>query len=113
MVKPRLLRIVLTMVEATSIPLMVMALIYLLTGYEMLTSRLKLIPKARAIHVNEVLRVVFVALVLIHGYAGLILLCERIFRSKTLKLATELFITAGLLVVTVLVLAYELAVRFR
>lgn len=113
MARSKLLKLALMMVEATSIPLTVTTLIYLLTGYEMLATGLRLIPRARAIHTNEVLRVVFAALALLHGYAGLILLCGRRLRNKTLKVVTEMFITAGLLIVTVLVIAYELVIRLR
>jgi len=96
-VKPKLLKTLLALTEVTSIPLLVLGLIYLLTGYQMLSSSLRLIPRARLVHTDPVLRALLAAMALVHGYSGLIVLCERRIKSGSLKKLIE-FLVTGLLV---------------
>ncbi len=91
--KPRLLRVLLTLVEATSLPLLVTCLLYLLTGYQMLLPGLKLIPRAHELHTDRVLRSLLLIFGLIHGYSGLIILCERRIRNNTTRTIVESVIT--------------------
>lgn len=88
-VKPRLLRVLLTLVETTSLPLLVICLIYLLTGYQMLIPSLKLFPRAYQLHTDRVLRSLLLIFGLIHGYSGLIILCERRIRNNTTRVIVE------------------------
>lgn len=93
MVNPKLLRVFLLIVEITSLPLLLLCLVYLLTGYQMLIPSLRLIPRPRLVHTDRVLRVLLVTLALAHSYSGLILLCERRIRNSTLRKLVELSIT--------------------
>lgn len=106
-VKPGFLRVLLVLVETTSIPLLVLCLVYLLTGYQMQTSSLRFFPRAREIHTDPTLRVLLVIMAFIHGYSGLILLCERRIRNKILKLAVEYSITGLLIVLAVFIIFLE------
>lgn len=110
MVKPRLLRIALLLVEATSIPLLVLGLVYLLTGYQMLVPSVKLFPRPQQIHTDLVLRIIFATMGLIHGYSGLILLLERRIRNNTLRLIIEGIVTGLFIAIAVLILVLELIV---
>lgn len=77
----KLLRYSLLIVEMTSIPLLLLTLIYIITGYQMLTP-LIVFARPRALHVDRLLRVLFVYLSLAHSYAGLIIMTTRKIRSK-------------------------------
>lgn len=110
MANPKLLRIMLLLVEITSLPLLVLCLLYSLTGYQMLIPRLRLIPRARLVHTDQVLRVLLLTLALIHGYSGLILLCERRIRNSTLRKIVELAITLLLAYFAVLFAVFEIMV---
>ena len=92
-VNPKLLRVFLLIVEITSLPLLVLCLVYLLTSYQMLIPGLRLIPRPRLVHTDRVLRVLLATLALAHSYSGLILLCERRIRNSTLRKLVELSIT--------------------
>ncbi len=108
MVKPRLLKIMLLLVEATSLPLLVLSLVYLLTGYQMLTPRVRFFPKPRLIHTDPVLRILLATLGLIHGYSGLILLFERRIRNNALRIMIEAIVTGLLLGIAGLIILLEL-----
>jgi succinate dehydrogenase hydrophobic anchor subunit len=109
-VKPRILRILLTLVETTSLPLLVLCMIYLLTGYQILLPGLKLIPMARVIHTDLVLRVSFIVLTLIHSYSGLIILCERRIKNNTLRTLIESTITGLIVIFTALFIIIEIMI---
>lgn len=109
--KPLLLRLSLVTVEITSTPLLILVVLYLLTGYEMLVPRYVLLPKARAIHTDSILRWIFVVLVLLHSYCGLILLCERRIRNNLARMIIELLITGIVVFLVGLIIGYELMIR--
>ena len=109
--KPAILKLSLTLVESTSIPLIVLMLLYLLTGYEMLVLSRILIPNARAIHTDRVLRLILVALVLIHGYFGTLILCERRIRNNLARPIIEFLITVALIFLVALIVLYEARIR--
>ncbi|MEM0059110.1 MAG: hypothetical protein QXE10_01630 [Desulfurococcaceae archaeon] len=106
--KPRLLRVLLTLVETTSLPLLVTCLLYLLTGYQMLIPGLKLIPRAHELHTDLVLRSLTLILGLVHGYSGLIILSERRIRNNTIRTIVEVAVTILLVGLTVLLATLEL-----
>jgi hypothetical protein len=117
----KLLKLALVVVEVTSVPLLVVALVYALTGYELL-SPIGLIPRARLVHTDALLRVLAISLGLLHSYAGLVLLIAR--RVRSAMASKVLFILATLAVVVlaavfvVLELSYQLGAhqpgaRFR
>lgn len=106
---PRLLRIALLLVEATSIPLLVLLLLYLLTGYQMLVPGFRVFENPRLLHTDRVLRVLTVALALLHSYGGLLLLISR--RARKLALALIPLATGLVVFFAVLVVALELYVR--
>ncbi|MFZ8782696.1 MAG: hypothetical protein ACO2OR_01750 [Desulfurococcaceae archaeon] len=108
MARPRLLRVLLTLVETTSLPLLVVCLLYLLTGYQMLIPGLKLIPRARELHTDRVLRSLLLILGLVHGYSGLIILSERRIRNNTIRTIVEAVATALLVGLAVLFAILEL-----
>ena len=98
MANPKLLRISLILIEITSLPLLVLGLIYLLTGYQMLTHSVRLIPRARYLHTDLTLRIILVTMGLIHGYSGLVLMCERRIRNNNLRKIVEIIITSPLVI---------------
>lgn len=106
--RPRLLKVLLTLVEITSLPLLVICLLYLLTGYQMLIPGLKLIPRARELHTDRVLRLLFLILVLVHGYSGLIIVSERRIRNNTIRTIIEVAVTILLVGLAVLFVILEL-----
>ncbi len=96
------LKLALLIVEATSIPLYVVITIYILTGYQLLFKYVKLIPNARAIHTDPLLRTSLVILTYLHSISGLYILINRRVRNKALKTLLEyvvLIVTATLLVI--------------
>lgn len=74
---PRLLRVAMALTEATSIPLLVVGLVYLITGYQMLNPAIVIFPNPRLIHADRLLRIILITLSMIHGYAGLCLMIAR------------------------------------
>ena len=108
---PRLLRIAWLLIEITAPSLFVLALIYLLTGYQMLNPRVAIIPRARLLHTDPVLRVAATALFLAHSYGGLILTISKYVKKRRLR--ELLFITVNALILGVagLLVGLELALR--
>jgi len=88
-----LARVALTIVEASSIPLLVLSLLYLITGYQLLDSRIQVLPRPRLIHTDRLLRLTAVAVGVTHGWAGLVLLSERRIRNKLLRALIEALAT--------------------
>jgi hypothetical protein len=105
---PKLLRAALLMVEATSIPLIVLGFLYLVTGYQLLNPGIQLIPRPRVIHTDAVLRITLVVVSILHGYGGLLLLIARLARSNLLR--ASLFILAHILLIVFLALVVFLEI---
>ncbi|WP_440059468.1 hypothetical protein ACSU1N_06685 [Thermogladius sp. 4427co] len=104
---PKLLKLALTIVETTSIPLFVIGVVYLLTGYDMLTPT-RLIPSARLIHTDSVLRILAISLGFLHSYSGFLLLIARRVRSPLASRALLVLVTAIFLTLAALFTALEL-----
>jgi hypothetical protein len=104
----KLLRAALLMVEATSIPLIVLGFLYLVTGYQLLNPGIQLIPRPRVIHTDAVLRITLVAVSILHGYGGLLLLIARLARSNLLR--ASLFILVHILLIVFLALVVLLEI---
>ncbi|MDK6027892.1 hypothetical protein QPL79_00735 [Ignisphaera sp. 4213-co] len=83
------LRIALAIVEATSLPLLTLVVLYTLSGYQMLYPQIRLLPAARAIHTDFSLRILFIVLAYLHSVSGLIIVIERRIKLKTLKTILE------------------------
>lgn len=107
----RTLRLALAIVEATSIPLIVLLSLYILSGYQMLNPGLYIMPAARTVHTDRILRVVFLALVYLHSLTGLIIMCERRIRRRLLRSAVEYIAIAALSIFIAVSLAIELTLR--
>jgi MFS superfamily sulfate permease-like transporter len=87
--------VALVLAEATSIPLLLLAALYILTGYQMLyPDELRLFPNPAALHTDKVLRIATTVLAMLHSSAGIVLLCERRIRNR---LAREVIETIVLL----------------
>ncbi|MEM4848958.1 MAG: hypothetical protein QXM55_04910, partial [Ignisphaera sp.] len=68
-------------------------------------------PASRALHVDPLLRVIFVVLVYLHSLAGLIIVVERRVRYRLIKKALEYIVIAGLS--AFLALAITLDILFK
>ncbi len=79
------LRIALIIVEITSLPLLLLLLLYILSGYQMLLRSPVFFPRAETIHKDPLLRILLILLVYLHSSAGLILLINRRIRNKIVK----------------------------
>lgn len=80
-----LIRLFLLIVEFTSLPLIVLASIYLLSGYQMLIPELQIIPESRKIHTDKFLRILTIILTYLHALGGIIITVERRLRKEILK----------------------------
>lgn len=89
-----LLRLSLLIVELSSIPLVVLASVYLFSGYQMLAPEVKIIPEPRRIHVDRLLRILTVSLAYLHALAGIIIMAERRIRREILRKIVEIFAAA-------------------
>ncbi|MCX8171392.1 MAG: hypothetical protein N3E47_05415 [Candidatus Bathyarchaeota archaeon] len=101
-----LVRLSLLMVELTSLPLIVIASIYLLSGYQMLTADVRVIPEPRRIHTDKSLRILAIFLAYLHALGGAVTVVERRLRDKTLKAIFEVaaFVIATSLLIFLLTL---------
>jgi len=97
---PRLLRLALIVVEFTSLPLLVVWMVYVITGYSMLTP-LQLIPNPRAVHADRLLRITALALSLPHSYFGTLLLIARRVRSGTWRSIYTAVSTSAIVILAV------------
>lgn len=97
----KLIRYSLIVVEITSLPLFLLTLIYIITGYQMLTP-LVVFSKPRILHLDKLLRILYVYLFLMHSYAGLIILTAR--RVKNKKISNSIMVALTAIVASFLVL---------
>jgi len=104
-----LARVALAIVEASSIPLLVLSLIYLVTGYQLLDPRIQILPRPRLIHTDRLLRIIAAAVGVAHGWAGLVLLSERRIRNKLLRTLVEALATGLTAWVVSFVVVVEMA----
>ncbi len=94
------------LVEATSIPLAILLMAFILSGYclvkseaiEAATFGLLTYPVCVVIHTSRLLRVLLVAIGLLHGVPGFILLFSRYVSSGLRKFLEILIIVAGAIV---------------
>ncbi|MEM0100476.1 MAG: hypothetical protein QXS24_01865 [Desulfurococcaceae archaeon] len=89
----KFIRYSLIIVEITSFPLFLLTLIYIITGYQMLTP-LVIFSRPRILHLDRLLRILFVYLFLLHSYAGLIILTARRVRNRKISDLVMTAITA-------------------
>lgn len=103
----KLLRLAISIIEATSLPLLILVVLYILSGYQLLShNNIHLIPMARAIHVDRFLRIIFVVLSYLHSLSGLVIFIERRIRRILIKMVLKsiamvlltLFITIALVI---------------
>lgn len=106
----RVLKYALLLVEFTSVPLAVIGLVYLLTGYQMLLPGYHVFPRPRAIHTDRMLRVLLVAFGMVHCYSGLLLLLNRRVRCRRVKGLLEALVTALIILFAALFAYLELLV---
>lgn len=105
------LKYALLLVEFTSIPLLILGLAYLITGYQLLVPGIQLVPYARLIHGDRVLRVVLLAFSILHGYAGSLILLHRRVKGKLLRDVLEVFVNIMMLLLVVTFTCLELLVK--
>jgi succinate dehydrogenase hydrophobic anchor subunit len=108
---PRLLRVAWLLIEATALPLFALALIYLLTGYQILNPRVAIIPRARLLHIDTVLRIVAAVFFLAHSYGGLILTISKYVKKQRLRELLFIAVNALILGIAGLLVGLELALR--
>lgn len=104
-------RIALIIVESTSIPLLVLGLIYLITGYQLLNPGLRLIPGARLIHADRLLRISLITLAMLHGYLGSLLLVARRAGRGVIRDIVTIALTAMIIVIVSIVVYAELSIK--
>jgi len=102
-----LMKISLLIIEFTSLPLLLLASIYLLSGYQMLNPNIRIIPESRRIHVDKFLRILAIILVCLHSIGGLIFLVERSIRRDMLRKIMDAAIIVGLIVLMLFFLLME------
>ncbi|MGC8542872.1 hypothetical protein [Caldivirga sp.] len=81
--------LLLPLIEVTAMPLLVVSVIYVLSGYQIVTPDLHVFQNPWIIHADKVLRVLGLLLGSIHGTAGLILMLERRMRRRLLRLTLQ------------------------
>ena len=108
----KLLRAALFMVEATSIPLIILGFLYLVTGYQLLNPGIQLIPRPRVVHTDAALRITLIAVSILHGYGGLLLLIARLARSSLLRGLLLILVHVFLIVFLALVVFLEISLSF-
>jgi len=89
----RYLKYILLILEASSIPLLLLITILILSGYgilypsqiKLLTGELMTEKLAYRIHTDGVIRLLTLILAFIHGYTGLLILIEKYVRTRLLK----------------------------
>lgn len=93
----KFLRLALTIVETSSLPLLVLTILYILSGYQMLYySQIHFMPYARIIHTDIFLRILFIIFTYLHSVSGLVIMCERRIKNKLIKIIVE-YITITIL----------------
>lgn len=107
----KLLRFALAIVEASSIPLLILIILYTLSGYQMLYPQVRLLPVARAIHVDLLLRMLFIILVYLHSLSGFVIIIERRIRLRTVKTFLEYIVLGGLSLILALCLTLDIVFR--
>ncbi|MEM2341021.1 MAG: hypothetical protein QXX94_03385 [Candidatus Bathyarchaeia archaeon] len=98
-----LIRLSLLIIEFTSLPLLMLASIYLLSGYQMLVPELRIIPESRKIHTDRFLRILTILLTYLHALGGIIIVVERRLRKEVLK---NIIRTALITTITFLLLIF-------
>lgn len=101
------------LVDATSIPIAVVMLLYLLSGYGIISSVLRApgidhIFWAR-IHSSPILRIFTVALAVLHGYCGLVVLAFKRIKTPRARLTVEVVLLALTLAFSALIAYIELS----
>lgn len=105
------LQLALMVIEATSIPLLVLTYIYILSGYQLLYPEVYIMPVARVLHTDIVLRVLFTILVYLHSLSGLMLMVERRVKKILWKRLLEYIAIVGLSVFTVIPIMLDAVFR--
>ncbi|MCS7113160.1 MAG: hypothetical protein RMJ00_04980 [Nitrososphaerota archaeon] len=98
-----LVKLSLLIVESTSLPIAILASVYLLSGYQMLIPDVRLIPEPRRIHTDRFLRILTILLVYLHTVGGAILIAERRLRRR--EVLKKLIETLAVTMVTILLIA--------
>lgn len=107
----------LVLVEFSSLPLLVLSLIYLVTGYIMVSPEIERVfcrlglcsREALYLHTDRYIRTLLVLFSYIHGLSGLVLLIERHVRPGPLRQALYILVTVLSLTVLALVIVAEVS----
>ena len=112
----RRLRLYLRLVEYTSVPLAALMVLYILTGYGMISPALRHLGLSYALssnlHTSPALRWLLNALVVLHGYPGLALLARKKLKPGKLWRVAEVAIAAAFTAYAVVVVYAELYTFF-
>jgi len=112
----RRLRLYLRLVEYTSVPLTALMVLYVLTGYGMISPALRHLGLSYALssnlHTSPALRWLLNALVVLHGYSGLAFLARKKLKSGRLWKAAEVAIAIAFTAYAVVVVYAELYTVF-
>lgn len=102
-----LVRVSMLMVEFTSLPLIVLASIYLLSGYQMLNPEIRVIPEPRKIHTDKILRALTIVLTYLHTLGGIIIVVERRLREESQRRVIGTAMITALTTLLILLLLVE------
>lgn len=108
---PKVLKYALILIEFTSIPLLLLGLIYFLTGYQMLLVTIHIFPNARIVHTDRFLRVLTLILAVVHSYSGILIITARRVRSILLKKFIIYFATLVIIIFMIIATTMELTSR--
>lgn len=113
---PRTLeKYLLLMVESTALPLSILVILMILTGYAMIEptkiqhATLNMInyPVAVKLHTDFTIRILFVSLAILHGYAGTLLLGMKIIKKRHMRKILNTIITIIYLYFVILIAYLE------
>lgn len=106
----------LKLVEYTSIPLAFCIMLYLLSGYGIISPVFNLLGftylVSVKIHTLPLLRLVTAALTILHLYGGIIILSSRHIKNKKIRRLTKLLTLVMILILSLLIVSSELETLF-
>ena len=112
----KLIEVSYTLIEVTSIPLLIVSLVYLLTGYAMISIKIQNLFSVIGLgygdimylHTNIYTRLALVMLGSIHGFSGSIILIHKYSRRKTTRNILRILAAVALLIIIYLVIVAEI-----
>lgn len=107
----KLLRLALMLIELSSLPLLVLVILYVYSGYQMLYPEVYLLPYARTIHTDPILRVLFIVLTYIHAVSGFIIMISRRIKKKEISKILKYIIIVVLTLLIAIPIMLDITMR--